>query len=72
MTTFQDMNGAKFDAAYMQHMVKGHQQAVQKLKSERGRAQSAPVEAVVCARHSPLVCGCTRYEDEGVPRLHLQ
>jgi putative membrane protein len=49
MATLEGMNGAKFDAAYMQHMVLGHQQAVQKFKSEKGQAQSQPVEAVVAA-----------------------
>ena len=49
MATLQGMSGAKFDAAYMQHMVQGHQQAVQRFKSEKGQAQSQPVEAVVGA-----------------------
>lgn len=49
MATLQGMSGAKFDEAYMQHMVQGHQQAVQKFKSEKGQAQSQPVEAVVGA-----------------------
>jgi putative membrane protein len=49
MATLQSMSGAKFDTAYMQHMVQGHQQAVQKFKSEKGQAQSQPVEAVVGA-----------------------
>jgi putative membrane protein len=47
--TLQKMSGAKFDAAYMQHMVQGHEQAVQKFKSESDQAQSRPVEAVVSA-----------------------
>jgi len=49
MATLQGMSGAKFDAAYMQHMVQGHQQAVQKFKSEKSQAQSQPLEAVVGA-----------------------
>ena len=49
MATLQNMSGAKFDTAYMQHMVQGHQQAVQRFKSEKGQAQSQPVEAVVGA-----------------------
>jgi len=49
MATLQEMSGAKFDAAYMQHMVQGHEQAVQRFKSEEGQAQSRPVEAVVSA-----------------------
>jgi putative membrane protein len=49
MATLQKMSGAKFDAAYMQHMVQGHEQAVQKFKSESAQAQSQPVEAVVSA-----------------------
>jgi putative membrane protein len=49
MATLQGMNGTKFDAAYMQHMVQGHQQAVERFKSERGQAQSQPVEPVVGA-----------------------
>lgn len=49
MATLQEMSGAKFDAAYMQHMVQGHEQAVQKFNSEKGEAQSQPVEAVVSA-----------------------
>lgn len=49
MATLQKLNGAKFDAQYMQHMVQGHEQAVQKFKAESGEAQSRPVEAVVSA-----------------------
>jgi len=49
MATLQEMAGAKFDAAYMQHMVQGHEQAVQRFKSEKGQAQSQPVQAVVAA-----------------------
>jgi Domain of unknown function (DUF4142) len=49
MATLQEMSGAKFDAAYMQHMVQGHEQAVQRFKSEKGQAQSRPVQAVVAA-----------------------
>ena len=49
MATLQGMNGAKFDAAYMQHMVQGHQQAVQRFKSEKGQTQSQPVEGVIGA-----------------------
>ncbi|HEY2211228.1 MAG TPA: DUF4142 domain-containing protein [Bradyrhizobium sp.] len=47
MATLQDMSGSKFDTAYMQHMVQGHQQAVQRFKSEKDQAQSRPVETVV-------------------------
>ena len=54
MATLQNMSGAKFDTAYMQHMVQGHQQAVQRFKSEKGQAQSQPVEAVVGAT-SPII-----------------
>jgi putative membrane protein len=49
MATLQGMSGAKFDAAYMEHMVQGHEQAVQKFKSEKGQPQSQPIEAVVAA-----------------------
>jgi len=49
MATLQELSGSKFDAAYMHHMVQGHEQAVQRLKSEKGQAQSEPVEAVVIA-----------------------
>jgi len=49
MATLQGISGARFDAAYMQHMVQGHEQAVQRFKSEKGQAQSQPVEAVVAA-----------------------
>jgi putative membrane protein len=49
MATLQEMSGAKFDAAYIQHMVQGHEQAVQRFKSESNQAQSQPVEAVVSA-----------------------
>ena len=49
MATLQDMTGSKFDAAFMQHMVQGHQQAVQRFKSEKDQAQSRPVEIVVGA-----------------------
>jgi len=49
MATLQEMSGAKFDAAYMQHMVQGHEQAVQRFKSEKGQAQSLSVQAVVAA-----------------------
>jgi putative membrane protein len=49
MATLQEMSGAKFDAVYMQHMVQGHEQAVQRFKSEKGQAQSRPVQAVVAA-----------------------
>jgi len=49
MATLQDMTGSKFDTAYMQHMVQGHQQAVQRFKSEKDQAQSRPVEVVVGA-----------------------
>src|SRR6202007_3481881 len=49
MATLQGMSGSKFDEAFMQHMVHGHQQAVQRFKSEKGHAQSQPVEAVVGA-----------------------
>ena len=47
MATLQGMSGAKFDAAHMQHMVQGHEQVVQKFKSEKDQAQSQPIEAVV-------------------------
>jgi len=49
MATLQEMNGARFDAAYMQHMVQGHEQAVQRFESEKGHAQSRPVQAVIAA-----------------------
>jgi putative membrane protein len=49
MATLRDMTGSKFDAAFMQHMVQGHQQAVQRFKSEKDQAQSRPVEIVVGA-----------------------
>lgn len=49
MATLQGVSGAKFDAAYMQHMVQGHAQAVQKFKSEKDNAQSKPIEVVVAA-----------------------
>jgi putative membrane protein len=49
MASLQEMSGARFDAAYMQHMVQGHEQAVQRFQSEKGRAESQPVEAVVAA-----------------------
>jgi putative membrane protein len=49
MAALQETSGARFDAAYMQHMVQGHEQAVQKFKSEKGQTRSRPVEAVVAA-----------------------
>jgi putative membrane protein len=49
MATLEGISGAKFDEAYMQHMVQGHQQAVKKFKSEKGQAQSQPIEVVVAA-----------------------
>jgi putative membrane protein len=45
----QGMSGAKFDAAYMQDMVQGHEHAVQKFRSEQGQAQAQAVKAVVAA-----------------------
>src|SRR6202007_323234 len=47
MATLQGMSGAKFDAAYIQDMVQGHQQVIERFKSEKGQSQSQPVEAVV-------------------------
>jgi putative membrane protein len=47
MAHLQTMSGAKFDAAFMQDMVEGHQQAVEKFKAEKGKAQAQPVDAVV-------------------------
>jgi putative membrane protein len=49
MANLQDMNGSKFDTAYMQEMVQGHEHAVQKFKSAMGQAQARPVEAVAAA-----------------------
>ena len=49
MANLQTMRGAKFDAAFMQDMVEGHQQAVEKFKAEKGKAQAQPVDAVVTA-----------------------
>jgi putative membrane protein len=49
MATLQGMSGAKFDAAYIQDMVQGHQQVIERFKSEKGQSQSQPVEAVVAA-----------------------
>ena len=45
----QEMANAKFDTTFMQDMVQGHQQAVEKFKAEKGKAQARPVEAVVIA-----------------------
>jgi putative membrane protein len=49
MANLQTMSGSKFDAAFMQDMVEGHQHAVEKFKAEKGKAQAQPVEAVVTA-----------------------
>jgi putative membrane protein len=49
MANLQTMSGSKFDAAFMQDMVEGHQQAVEKFKAEKGKAQAQPVDAVVTA-----------------------
>jgi putative membrane protein len=47
MANLQNMSGSKFDTMYMQDMVRGHEQAIQRFKSEKGQAQARPVEAVV-------------------------
>ena len=49
MAHLQTMSGSKFDAAFMQDMVEGHQQAVEKFKAKKGKAQAQPVDAVVTA-----------------------
>jgi putative membrane protein len=49
MANLQTMSGSKFDTAFMQDMVEGHQHAVEKFKAEKGKAQAQPVEAVVTA-----------------------
>jgi putative membrane protein len=49
MANLQNMSGSKFDTAYMQDMVQGHEHAVQRFKSEMGQARARPVEAVVAA-----------------------
>jgi putative membrane protein len=49
MAKLQTMSGSKFDTAFMQDMVEGHQHAVEKFKAEKGKAQAQPIEAVVTA-----------------------
>jgi putative membrane protein len=49
MANLQNTAGSKFDMMYMQDMVQGHEQAVQRFKSEMAQAQARPVEAVVAA-----------------------
>jgi putative membrane protein len=49
MANLQTMNGSKFDTAYMQDMVQGHQHVIEKFKAEKGKAQAQRVEAVVTA-----------------------
>jgi putative membrane protein len=49
MANLQTMSGSKFDVAFMKDMVEGHQQAVEKFKAEKGKAQAQPVDAVVTA-----------------------
>jgi len=47
MANFQNASGSEFDTKYMQHMVQGHEQVIQKFKSEEGQARARPVEAVI-------------------------
>jgi putative membrane protein len=45
MSSLKGMSGAQFDAQYMQDMVKGHEQAVQKFEGEQSKAQNPAVAA---------------------------
>lgn len=47
MASLQNISGSEFDTKYMEHMIQGHEQVIQKFKSEEGQTQARPVEAVV-------------------------
>jgi putative membrane protein len=49
MDQLNSMNGSKFDTAYMDEMVKGHENAVSKFKSEQSSAQNPSVRAVIAS-----------------------
>ena len=49
MAKLQTMSGSKFDTAFMQDMIRGHEHAVQRFESEKGQAQARSVQAVVAA-----------------------
>jgi putative membrane protein len=47
MNELSSMQGSKFDTAYMNDMVNGHEKAVRKFKSEQSSAEDPTIRAVV-------------------------